>query len=101
MFDKKIEVLEKTVRVTDPWCWYERDTVDVTLYVRASWNGKVAIIIMVSSIDDFSVSYTCECESKYKTVIESMYEHLKKYMYDRMPDEISVEWLYEHGYLPD
>lgn len=101
LFDDNFEMLTKTVRVTDPWRWYGRETVNVSLRVTAPWQGKVTIRIAVNSIDDFAVYYMYECDEKYKALIKSMYEHLKEYMYDRMPDEISVEWLYEHGYLPD
>lgn len=94
--------LTKTVRVTDPWRWYNKDTVEVVLcIVPPLGNDEVTVKVSVNSIDDFSVSRSIKVESKYETAIQSYYDHFKEYLFDKMPNEISVEWLYEHGYLPD
>lgn len=96
----EFEKLTKTVKVTDPECWYGRDTVNVSLFVTPPYKDEVVVRIHVDSIDDFSVVYDFECECKYERQIEWAYNHLKTWMYDRMPDEIDLGWLYEHGYLP-
>ena len=57
--------------------------------------------ILVSSIDDFAVSYIQECSEKYPESIKSIYKHMKMWMYDKIPEEIDLCWLYEHGYFPD
>ena len=93
--------LTRTVRVSDPWHWYDENTVVVSMGVTPpSKNGEVDIYVSVSSIDDFSVSRRIEENIKYEASVQCYYDHFKKYLFDRMPDEISVEWLYEHGYLP-
>lgn len=96
---EKFERLTKTVRVSDPENWYERDTVDVWLYVTSPYENKVRVRVLIMTVDDFSVGYDWECDADNKGAIESAYNHLKEYMYDRMPEEISLDWLYEHGYL--
>lgn len=96
----EFEKLTKTVKVTDPECWYGKNTVDVHLFVTTPYMDEVVVRIFVESIDDFAVVYDFECECKYKDQIKWAYNHLKTWMYDRMPDEISLAWLYEHGYLP-
>lgn len=97
------KTLKKTVRVGDPWRWYNRDTVDVFLWVHPLVLDRqnVEVSIVVSSIDDFSASRGIICDKKYPQSIEAFYNHLKKYMFDAMPEEITVDWLYEHGYLPN
>lgn len=93
--------LTKTVKVSDPDMWYQQNEVDVSLYVSPPYKGTVQVKILVSSIDDFAVAYIQECNEKYTDYIKSLYNHMKEWMYDRMPEEISVDWLYEHGYLND
>ena len=92
--------LTKTVKVTDPECWYGRDTVDVSLVVTPVVNGTVAVRIVVSSIDDFMVAYERECYALHEDAVKWKYDHLKRWMYDKIPEEINLDWLYEHGYLP-
>ena len=94
------ERLTKTVKVTDPECWYGQDTVEVHLFVTPPYKGEVVVRIFVESIDDFAVAYDYECNIKYEAQIKWMYDHMKTWMYDKMPDEIDLGWLFEHGYLP-
>lgn len=93
--------LTKKVKVSDPNMWYGRDEVDVSLFVTSPFRGTVYVKLRVSSIDDFAVAYTYQCEEKYTACIRGVYEHLREWMYARMPEKVSVEWLYEHGYLND
>lgn len=96
-----LEKLTKTVRVSDPEHWYMENTVKVSLYVTPSYKGQVRVRMYVKSIDDFNICYNVDCRDDDKAHIQWVYDHLKKYMYDRMPDIISRDWLYEHGYFPD
>lgn len=94
--------LTKKVKVSDPEMWYGKSEVDVSLFVTPPYAGRVYVKILVSSIDDFAVSHTTyDCNVKYTDCIKGIYDHMKEWMYDRMPEEVSVEWLYEHGYLND
>ena len=93
--------LTKKVKVSDPNMWYQKNEVDVSLFVTPPYKGTVYVKIRISSIDDFAVAYTYECDEKYADCIIDTYNHLKEWMYDRMPEEVSLVWLYEHGYLND
>lgn len=93
--------LIKRVKVSDPDMWYQENEVDVQLYVTPAYKGTVQVKILVSSIDDFAVSYIQECNEKYTDYIRSIYDHMKKWMFDRIPEVINIEWLYEHGYWRD
>lgn len=95
-----LERLEKIVRVTDPEDWYGQNTVEVSLFVTPPYKDKVRVRILIQSVDDFMVSYDYECNNDDKDHIKWIYSHLKEWMYDRMPEEIDLTWLYEHGYLP-
>ena len=96
----EFERLTKTVKVKDKECWYGQDEVKVSLYVTPPYEGNVVVRIFIDTIDDFAVSYDYECEYKYTDQIKWAYNHLKTWMYDKMPNKISLGWLYEHGYLP-
>lgn len=96
----EFERLTKTVKVTDPECWYGQDTVKVHLYVTPPYEGEVIVRIFIETIDDFAVAYDYDCKVEYEAQIKWMYNHMKTWMYDKMPDEIDLGWLFEHGYLP-
>jgi hypothetical protein len=97
----EFEKLTKTVRVTDPENWYNQNTVEASLFVTPPYCGIVTVRILIDTIDDFMVVYDHECYVQYGELIKWAYNHLKQWMYDKMPEEISLGWLYEHGYLPD
>ena len=92
--------LIKTVKVSDPENWYRQPTVDVSLYVTTPYDNKTIVRIFVFTIDDFAVSLDYEVESKYEDQIKFVYNHFKKWIYDRMPEEASLAWFYEHGFMP-
>lgn len=94
------ERLTKVVHVTDKENWYGKDTVKVSLYVTRPYKEKVLIRILVESIDDKLIVYDIECDADNKDEIKFWYEHLRRWLYDKIPKKISTAWLYEHGYLP-
>jgi hypothetical protein len=95
------ERLTKTVRVSDPEHWYNQEHVTVSLFVTPPFRGIVTVRILIATIDDFMVSYDHPCYAQYSESIKWVYNHLKTWMYDEMPDEISLDWLFKHGYLPN
>lgn len=94
------ERLTKLVYVTDKENWYGKDMVKVSLFVTPPYKERVIVRIMVESIDDKLIVYDVECDANNEDGIESWYEHMKRWLYDKMPKRISTAWLYEHGYLP-
>lgn len=90
----------KIVKVSDPENWYQQNEVEVGLYVTPSYHGKVYVRIFVDTIDDFAVSLDCEVEEAYTDEIKWIYNHYETFIFDRMPEVVSLEWFYEHGFLP-
>ena len=94
------EKLTKLVYVTDKENWYGQDMVKVSLFVTPPYKDKVIVRIFVESIDDKAIVFDIECDADNEHGIKSWYEHVKHWLYDKMPKRISTAWLYEHGYLP-
>lgn len=97
MLDRKS--VKKTVRVSDPECWYGEDTVTVELYIAPPYKGEVRVRIVVHTIDDFSVVYERIHSAKYPTCVLGDYEHMKRWMFDTIPEEVNLNWFYRHGYV--
>lgn len=100
LINESLAQLSKTVKVSDPENWYRQNTVNVSLYVTSPFENKTMVRIFVFTIDDFAVSLDYEAESKYEDQIKFIYNHFKKWIYDKIPDEVSLAWFYEHGFLP-
>ena len=90
----------KIVKVSDPECWYQQNEVKVSLYVTPSYHGTVYVRIFVDTIDDFAVSLDCEVGETNTDEIKWIYNHYETFIFDRMPEVVSLEWFYEHGFLP-
>ena len=90
----------KTVKVSDTENFYQQDTVEVGIYITEPWLDKVQGRVFIYTIDDKAWALEQEIEAKYKDQIKFVYDHYKKWIYDKMPEEISLVWLYEHGFLP-
>lgn len=91
----------KIVKVSDPENWYRANEVEVSLYVTPPYHGKVLVRIFVDTIDDFAVSLDSEEIGETCTdAIKWIYNHYETFIFDRMPEVVSLEWFYEHGFLP-
>lgn len=88
----------KTVKVSDPWMWYNQKAVQVKLFICPEYEGKTDVRLFIESIDDFAMEYTRECLGQED--IDYTYDRMKKYLYDKMPRKISCKWLSEHGFFP-
>lgn len=90
----------KIVKVSDPENWYQQNEVEVGLYVTLPYHGRVWVRVFVSTIDDFAVSLDCEVGETNTNEIKWIYNHYETFIFDRMPEVVSLEWFYEHGFLP-
>lgn len=54
--------------------------------------------IPVKLLRTFYPSYYYNQKQKVE-FIEKRYEHFKKYIYDRIPSEVTKEWFYERGFI--
>ena len=90
----------KTVKVSDPENFYQQDTVEVCLYITPPYKGNTKVRVLIITIDDKSFALETEVGAQYRDYINSIHDHYKTWVYDRMPEEISLVWLFEHGFLP-
>lgn len=90
--------LSKVVKVSDPECWYNRDKVIVKLFICPEYKGVITVRLLVESIDDFAMEYSRDCYSSEHA--RHTYNLMKDNLFDKLPKEISYNWLLEHGYFP-
>jgi len=90
---------------------YKRETRKI--FVKDDWypcySGGYVVLSIVQT--HFQEDYWCKVsawgaddtgvELEYHgspTAVKGMYEHWKKYIYNRVPDGITREWFFEHGF---
>lgn len=90
----------RDVVVTDDWypCFPDNK---VHVYISAcKGSGKEYMVrIGVFGADDFGIAMMYR--SKYPEEIYGLYNHWKKWIFDRVPDGVDVGWFYEHGFWHD
>lgn len=98
----KFETLRKTVKISDPENWYGYDTATVTLSVIDPYDEDAALvqILVEAVIDDISctMGYWFLSPDRNENDIEWAYNKFKNFEYGKMPEVISLNWLYQHGY---
>lgn len=85
-------LLEKKVKVSDTWRWYDRSSVRVKMWVLHD-NSTVRISFL--SVDDFIVY-----QDFNEWDVVANWRWCKEWLFDRIPDTVDCDWLYEHGYRP-
>ena len=84
--------LSKTVEVSDSYRWYNENKLEVRMYrLRAN---KSIVRIMFFSIDDALVYRDFD-----EWDFEGNWKWCKEWLWDRMPEVVNMEWMYEHGYV--
>lgn len=98
----KFENLSKTVQISDPENWYGRNTATVTLSVIDPYDEDATLvqILVEAIIGDISctMGYWFLSPDRNEKNVEWAYNKFKSFNYGKMPDIISLNWLYEHGY---
>ena len=94
---KPLDPIRKTVRVSDPDCWYRRDTVTVSLYVGIPFRDWQEVILIVNSIDDFAMAQRRRFAPNDEIAMERYY-HEASERFNNLPDTVSVEWLLANGF---
>ena len=84
-------ICEKEVTVAEPEYWYGQPSVKVELFTTVGGTAR----IFFESIDDFAVYQNVDDWNEGDNV-----EWAKEYLFDKIPDKVSLQWLYEHGYKP-
>ena len=93
--------LTKIVKVSDPWNWYDETAIQIKLlelFPLPNWEHAEGIRVLASSIDDFMLCIDIACQRDSEACVENTYNFAKKYIFDTIPDEVSVDWLLEHGF---
>ena len=85
-------LLEKKVKVSDTWRWYDRSSVRVKMWVLHD-NSTVRISFL--SVDDFIVY-----QDFNEWDVVANWRWCKEWLFNRIPDTVDCDWLYEHGYRP-
>ena len=95
-----IDLLEyRDVVVTDDWypCWPGNEA-HMRLHMF-KLGKEYKIIFSVFGADDFGVVMRYDSSSINQT--HSVYKLWKQYIFDRVPNGVTVEWFYEHGFYQD
>lgn len=87
------------ITVTDDWhsCFVD-NTIGVSLHMFVS-GKEYRVIFSAFGNDDFGVCMkfnSTSCEQAH-----SIFKHWKRFIFDRIPDGVNVEWFYEHGFYHD
>ena len=85
----------RLVRVTDDWypCF---EGGYVLLHISQHFFKEHYVKITAWGADDTGVEM--EFTSHSKDAVDSIYDHWKEYIFDRVPDGVDREWFYEHGF---
>ena len=84
------------VQVTDDWHPnIDEDKIELTILTGDFMGYYVKIVAMGDDDDGVELYYSASNPES----LEYLYDHLKRYIYDRVPDGVDHEWFYEHGFL--
>lgn len=85
ILNKETHTLHKQVLVEDPWRWYEKDIIDVSMWILPD---NKTVRIMFSSIDDTAV-----CCDFSEWSADSNWKWMKQWRWDTIPEIVSTECL--------
>ena len=92
----------RMITVTDDWypC-YPGNQVVLTITARRHLGHEDAYYARMSvwGADDTGIEMVYEAYTS-PVMAYSIYERWKKYIFDRVPDGVDMEWFYEHGFYP-
>lgn len=90
----------RMIQVKDDWhpC-FEGNKICVTIqWFHFDGEREYTVLISAHGADDFGVELRHVSISKESAT--SIYEFWKKHIFNRIPNGITVEWFYEHGFIP-
>ena len=98
-FNRPIKHYYRYVFVKEPEFWYNRKSIEVRIDFLECYSvcdepkviGYKAYIVC-SSIDDFYMICTIKVED------EDEFKKVKKQLFDKMPNNLSMKWLKKHGF---
>lgn len=89
--------VKKLLNVSDPNNWYHSNMIICEMFHPKHWDGsdKDTIRIIFTSYDDFMMY----CDFNYYN-LDSNWKFCMEHYFNKLPNTVNVEWLYEHGYVP-
>ena len=89
--------VHKLLNVSDPNSWYYSDKIICEMYHPKHWNGpdKDTVRILFKSYDDFMMYRDFNYYS-----LDGNWKFCMKHYFNKLPDTVDVDWLYENGYVP-
>ena len=93
--------LVKTVKVSDSWNWYGEDEIQIKLFCLLplnGWENASYIRVLADSTDDFKMCLDICVQRDSVQCVNSTYQFAKTYLFDTIPEEIDVQWLFDHGF---
>ena len=87
----------KILNVSDPENWYYSDKIICEMVHPKHWNytDKSTVRILFKSYDDFMMYRDFKCFS-----LDGNWKFCMEHCFNKLPDTVNFEWLYEHGYVP-
>lgn len=105
IFERELDIVEpwnslfvhKLLNVSDSYNWYHSDKIICDMYHPKHWNGKNkdTVRIVFRAFNNFRMYRDFDYYD-----LETNWKFCMKHYFNKLPDIISVEWLYEHGYIP-
>lgn len=91
----------KYIEVKDDWypCFNGNKIVVTLQCFYLSSTKSYTVLISAHGKDDYSVQLRHEAPNE-KAALD-LFCLWKKHIFDRIPDRITVEWFYEHGFIPE
>ena len=83
----------KILNVSDPENWYHSDEIICEMFHLFGCEDTVRILF--KSYDDFMMYRDFDYYG-----LDSNWEFCMEHYFNKLPDTVNVEWLYEHGYVP-
>lgn len=92
--------VDKYIKVKDDWypCFDYNRIVVILKYFYDEITKNYTVLISAYGKDDYCVELRHEAQNAIAAL--DIFLLWKKHIFDRIPDGITVEWFYEHGFIP-
>lgn len=89
--------VHRLLNVSDPESWYHSNKIICEMFHSKHWDSqnKDTVRILFKSYDDFMMYRDFDYYN-----LDSNWKFCVEHYFNNLPDTVSVEWLYEHGYVP-
>ena len=85
--------VHKLLNVSDPENWYRSDKIICEMFHLDGCEDAIRIIF--KSYDDFMMYRDFDYYN-----LDSNWKFCMEHYFNKLPDTVDADWLYEHGYVP-